>query len=105
MYSSTLICTTLLNVLYLYFPALPIRTIVGPVTIICVAVPNALHLYFTALSVITVNEPITVVRTQFITPKTVLYVRLITEVPRINSPVYSAVILIMSARRSWGIIC
>ena len=41
MYSSTVICIALLNVLHLYLSALHIRTVIGPVTITCVAVPYA----------------------------------------------------------------
>ena len=65
---------------------------IGTVTIICVALLNVWHLYFTALSDLTVIEPITIVCTQFITPKTILHVRLIAEVPRIKSALYFAVI-------------
>ena len=69
MYSSTVIFTALLKVLHLYFAALPIRTVIGPVTIICVAVSNLRHLYFTALSALTVIEPITIVQTRSTTPR------------------------------------
>ena len=88
MYSSTVICTALLNLLRLYFVALPIRTVIGPVTVICFALLNAWHLYFTALFFLTVIEPIATARTQFITPKNILHVRLITEVRRINRALY-----------------
>ena len=69
MYSSTLISTAQFNVLHLYFAALPIRTVIGPVTIMCAALLNVLHLLFNPLSILTVIEPITIVRTQFITPR------------------------------------
>ena len=92
MYSSTVICTPLLNVLRLYFVALPICTVIGPLTIICVTLVNVWHLYFTALSVFTVIETITIVHTQFIYHSTTIFhVRLINEVPRINAALYISV--------------
>ena len=68
MYSSAVLCAALLNLLHVYFAALPIRTVIGTSTIVCVAQPNVRHLYFTALFILTFIEPITIVRTHFITP-------------------------------------
>ena len=48
MYSSTVKCTTIFNVLHLYFAISPIRTVIGPVTVMHTALLNVLHLYFAA---------------------------------------------------------